>query len=157
VASACEEPTERLSELQAIFEREANKSIIPIVAKYCRALKYEQDRATKDGDLDSALAYRNEREKIESEYSNALSSEAGEPEPRQIARKGTGSALEDLTADFLAKADPTRDALAYLEGKRFKTNAGVIDFTKDQALGLRCAGIGLHVGLNSNGGTIRLA
>ena len=53
---------------------------MPIVAKYCRALKCAQDRATKDGDLDSALAYRNEREKIESEHSNALSSEAGEPE-----------------------------------------------------------------------------
>ena len=124
---------------------------MPIVAKYCRALKYEQDRATKDGDLDSALAYRNEREKIESEYSNALSSEAGEPEPRQIARKGTGSALEDLTADFLAKADPTRDALAYLEGKRFKTNAC------DRFHERSSADIGLHVGLNGNGGTIGLA
>ena len=110
---------------------------MPIVAKYCRALKYAQDRATKDGDLDSALAYRNEREKIESEHSNALSSKAGEPEPSQIARKGKGSALEDLTDDFLAKADPTGDALVYLQGKRLKTNAS-IDFTKDQALVLAC-------------------
>lgn len=56
-----EEP-EKLKELRGIFETEKAKALEPLVSKYTKALKRYEIEATKAGDLDTALAFRAERE-----------------------------------------------------------------------------------------------
>lgn len=67
--NAAEEP-QKLSELREIFASEKAKVLKPLLENYAKALQHQEVEFTKKGDLDAALAFREERETVEMELTS---------------------------------------------------------------------------------------
>lgn len=70
-ALAQETVGDELAKLRTIYEKELARTTLPLMKKYERALSMREERQTKTGNLDSALAIREERLRIEAEISAA--------------------------------------------------------------------------------------